>query len=185
MNNKKLLANKRRVLCHELGHAIYFIKFIAPVYYNKIIKTDKGVILERNSTIDIILSKDHFLGKYNNTGFLFRKEELPINEDILYSMAGFAMENIIYSFGFAKLIQFDEITRLEEYSDAWLIREKAGKSSPYLEDLFRTATDMLFPFGNRVYKQARLITSDIKKINEPIHLEEIDILKILGLSRPE
>ena len=32
MNEKKLLADKRRTLCHELGHALYFLKYLEPAH---------------------------------------------------------------------------------------------------------------------------------------------------------
>jgi len=185
MNNKKLLAEKRRTLCHELGHALYFLKEMEPIYYVKGRTFDNGIKLQRKSTLDVYLAGDGFHGIFYGNGQLFHSEiQAPAEIEICYHLAGLAMENAVYCFGLAPAPTIDGTTDLEEGTDVWRIREiiKKGAYNGGVVDLWQRVTLLSMPYRNKIYKQVLAITRDIEKISDSIYMEEPEILKLLGLS---
>lgn len=116
MNKRKLLAMKRRTLCHELGHALYFLKEIEPVYYVKE-RNICGIDVKRQSTLHVYLADDGFRGVFHSNGLLFHNEtQVPAEINVCYTLAGYAMENAIYYHGLA-MLPFDKIFEEAEEGD--------------------------------------------------------------------
>lgn len=185
MNNKKLLAEKRRTLCHELVHAIYFLKEMEPIYFVKERTFDNGLKLQRKSDLEVYLEDDGYHGVFHSNGYLFHNDtQIPAEIQICQALAGLAMENAIYCFGLAATPTIDETTGLEEDTDIWRIREiiKNGAYNGGVVDLWHRVTLFSMPYRNKIYRQALAITRDIENLSDSIYLEEPEILKILGLS---
>ena len=184
MNKRKLLAMKRRTLCHELGHALYFLKEIEPVYYVKE-RNICGIDVKRQSTLHVYLADDGFRGVFHSNGFLFHNEtQVPAEINVCYTLAGYAMENAIYYHGLA-MLPFDKIFEEAEEGDDFdlicnLIEKGAFNGSA--EDLWHRMTLFSLPYRNKIYKQVLAMTQDIEKLEDDISLSEPEILRILGLS---